>query len=542
MANATVTGLPIQRKAIKIGIRQLVVVLLVLGAVFRFSYLDHKVFWGDETSTLTRVAGYTFVEIGERFSDSYTTELAELERYQTLNPERDWRDVISGLQQEEPQLPPVYYLSLRLWAAQFGTSVTALRTFSALISLLAFPCMFWLCRELFDQTSPAWVATALIAVSPFHLVYAQEARSQSLWTITILLSSAALLRAVRVNKKHAWALYGFTLVLSFYTYLLSGLVAIGHGIYILTLEKFRPNQTVRRYLLTAVPSGLLTLPWILTAFGNRAELDGGTAWVKLPVPLISLVKVWLLNISRLFVDFDYDFTTRHGIFYLLILGTTVLVGYALYFLCRHTERRVWLFVVLLTSITVLTLALPDLLLGGRRSGIARYLIPSFLGLEIAVAYLLAEGTLVARRRLWSQQLRDLSLAMVLMLGIVSCTSYLQAPIWWNKSNGVPLAAVSETLTQSAQPVLISSGYPPLELFHLIQRTDFTLQSPDAPIPDDATGVFVMSRNFSDAFLYEVLKYHPDYTVASRSTWKGNIDPTYEYKTELWQLVKQTAAS
>lgn len=42
---------------------------------------------------------------------------------------------------------------------------------------------------------------ALIAVSPFHVLYAQEAREYSLWTVTILLSSAALLRAMRVKTK-----------------------------------------------------------------------------------------------------------------------------------------------------------------------------------------------------------------------------------------------------------------------------------------------------------------------------------------------------
>ncbi|MEG3987263.1 hypothetical protein QUA13_08875 [Microcoleus sp. S28C3] len=67
-----------------------------------------------------------------------------------------------------------------------------------------------------------------------------------------------------------------------------------------------------------------------------------------------------------------------------------IVGYAVYFLCSdETNKQVWLFVVMVRAVTALAVVLPDVILGGTRSTKARYLFPTYLGMQIAVAYLLA---------------------------------------------------------------------------------------------------------------------------------------------------------
>jgi len=70
----------------------------------------------------------------------------------------------------------------------FGSSVTVTRGLAALISLFVFPCIYWLCLKLFKS---GWMAMALVAVLPIHVVYAQEAREYSLWPAAILLSSVS---------------------------------------------------------------------------------------------------------------------------------------------------------------------------------------------------------------------------------------------------------------------------------------------------------------------------------------------------------------
>ncbi|MBD2692938.1 glycosyltransferase family 39 protein [Anabaena catenula] len=513
----------------------LCIALLIIGVFFRFANLDKKVYWGDETSTSSRIAGYTFQEIREKFSGSYSLGIEDIKQYQQLTSERTWVDVVKGLAAEEPQLPPVYFLSLRWWAQLFGTSVTAIRSFSALISLLAFPCIYWLCRELFESSTPAWTAVALIAISPFHLAYAQEARPQSLWIVTILLSSAALLRAIRVNTRWSWGIYTATLVLSLYTYMFSALVAIGHGIYVFLNGGFRFSKTVRAYLIAAVMGGLITVPWVIATVSSFTKLDQGTSWVKIKVPLGDLVRTWLLSVNRLFMDFNYNFTYRNSFFYFGITITTVLVGYAIYFLCRHTPKRTWSFILLLIIITALALVLPDLIGGGRRSGVARYLIPSFLGIQLAVAYLLASNLSLPAQKLWHRQLWNSLTLSLISVSIVSCFIFSQSRIWWNKYNSVPLPAIADVINQSPHPIFI--GSLPWEFIDLI-KTDIKMQSPQNPIPEEASDVFVMSRNYSDLILQNVLEQKPDYMVNKTKVWKDKVDPTYEFKIMLWNLVRK----
>ena len=87
----------------------------------------------------------------------------------------------------------------------------------------------------------AWLAVAIIAISPFQIVYAQEARPYSLFIMLILLSSAVLLRGMRLKTNNSWAIYAIRLVVGFYSYLLLGIVAIAQEIYVVILERFRFN-------------------------------------------------------------------------------------------------------------------------------------------------------------------------------------------------------------------------------------------------------------------------------------------------------------
>ncbi|HAZ43593.1 MAG TPA: hypothetical protein DCZ55_03710, partial [Cyanobacteria bacterium UBA11371] len=157
----------------------LTIVILVIGIFFRFLNLDLKVYWPDETFTSLRIAGYTEKEVVENIYQGQVIGLEDLQKYQRLNSEKGIGDTIKGLAIEEPQHTPFYYSMVRLWAQLFGDSVAIIRSLSAWISLLAFPCIYWLCIELFNSPVTGWVAIALLSISPFHVVYAPEARPYS---------------------------------------------------------------------------------------------------------------------------------------------------------------------------------------------------------------------------------------------------------------------------------------------------------------------------------------------------------------------------
>ncbi len=205
-----------------------ITITLVLGICFRLINIDRKVYWYDETITSLRIVSYTRGEFKELISNQGTISIAELQQYQDINPEKNTINLISSLARDNPEHLPIYFVLLRWWVKLFGNSVTVIRNFSAITSLLIFPCIYWLCRELFGKSLIGWVAISLTAISPILVLYAQEARAYSLFSVVVLLSNIALLQAMRINTKRTWQIYIASLIFALYTHLFSVLVAFSH--------------------------------------------------------------------------------------------------------------------------------------------------------------------------------------------------------------------------------------------------------------------------------------------------------------------------
>ncbi|GAB4379433.1 MAG: hypothetical protein Kow00121_33570 [Elainellaceae cyanobacterium] len=448
------------RKISITGLRILVVCLLTLAIVFRFSGLDRKIYWHDETFTSMRVSGYTEAEMVQEVSASELTTVEALQTYQQIKPESTVVDTVKSLVVEDPQHPPLYYTLASLWARGLDTSIATIRSLSALISLLVFLCAYWLCLELFGSARVAWVAMAVFAVAPIHLVYAQEARQYALFTVTVLASSAALLRAMRQQTLTSWVIYAIAIATSFYTFLLSALVAIGHGIYVLALEKLQFTKITRSYLLASLAAVLSFTPWIVVLAVQRDQADRVTGWTRNAITFTGLIREWVVNFSRIFIDWNYQSevsTTSKIAFYTFVLFLIAVVGYAFYFLWRNTSSRIWLFVFTLTGVTALTLAIPDLLTGGHRSTVNRYLIPSYIGIELAVAYLLASQLSQVANQRWKQRVWY-AVSLVLMTGgLFSCFVGSQANSWWIQAYNQGNLAIAPIIQQADRPLVVSDA-------------------------------------------------------------------------------------
>ena len=484
----------------------LAVFVLVLGVFFRFVNLDRKVYWADETYTSLRISGYTATEVVKQVFNGNLVSSKEIQKYQRTSPERNFSDTVKGLALEEPQHPPLYFLMARFWVQWFGNSVAVTRSLSALLSLLVFPCLYWLCIELFESSATGWMAVALLAVSPFHMLYAQEARQYSLWTGTILLASAALLRAIKRKTKLSWGIYAVSLSLGLYSFLLTGLVAISHGIYVLFIESFRLTKTVIAYVLASLLGYIIFVPWLVIVIANSNAVGNKTNWINNSVSKVVLLKEWLRSIRILFLDFNLSFSSLSLPVRLLDIFIFGIVIYSIYFLLRKTPKPIWLFILSLIGVTWLALALPDLIVGGQRSTITRYLIPSFLGLQLAVAHLLATGITSANllyRKIW----QFLSV-MLIVLGISSCIILSQAQTSWNKYQGSETAIeVAQTINQKRRPLVLSEaagGYGEGEpdanvgdIFSLSYLLDSKVQMLLVVEPN----VPQIPNGFSDVFLY-----------------------------------------
>lgn len=482
----------------------LVVILLVFGVFFRFVNLDQKLYWFDEVYTSLRIAGYTATEVVQEVFNGQEIGPQDLKKYQSVSIKRGLPDTVRSLVLEDPHQTPLYYLIARWWAQWFGDSVTSLRSLSALISLLAFPCIYWLCIELFNSSTVGKVAVALIAVSPFHVLYAQEARPYALWTVAILLSSAALLRALRIQTNLAWGAYAATVILGVYSHLFFLLVMVSYIIYIFVTKEARFGKNIVNYLFASLLGLVAFAPWLFVINSGVQQIQSFTEWITFQVSLSSLLNSWVRNIGLFFLDVQPVNSGKLQPVYLLIV---LLVVYALYFLYKKAQKQAW-FVVTLIIVTALALVIPDLLLGGVRSTVTRYLIPCCLGIQIAIAYLIADQIAHSPLTNGSQRVGKVLMMMLAVTGIVSCALISQRDIWWNKLyvdyRSPQTAAI---VNNNTRPLLISESHSSetltignlLSLSHLLD-SDVRLQlvvKPNLPrIPSSFDEVFLLDPSDS----------------------------------------------
>ncbi len=453
-------------------VRLLSMALLVLAVCFRFSHLDRKVYWHDEAYTSMVITARPGRYLSEGLFQNKVVKPADLLAYQQFVPTLSLTDMLVRKGVEDAQHPPLYYLLLRFWAELWGTSPTSTRGFTALLSLLMFPAVYWFCLELFASSLIAWVAIALFAVSPFQLVHAQEARQYGLWAVLSLASSALLLRALRSSSWRNWVLYGVSMVLAFYTALFAVWLAVGHFFYTLVVDEgnqlfklpFRLGTRTVLYGVTLFVVMLLFTPWAYFIVTSGGLLGGTTSWIAVPLPLLVSVQSTIFNFSRSFVDFNFEFSD--AIAYGLAIPILVLQCYAMFVLCRRTPRRIWWFMLTFIGSTALAFGLPDLLSGGQRFTVTRYIIPCFMGLQLAVAYLLATALTALQR--WKVQFAMLVFSFLICLGIASCSVYVQSNTWWNKVLNSNYHQVAAIVNGSDRPLIItdSFGYNPASMISL----------------------------------------------------------------------------
>ncbi|NEQ79144.1 MAG: hypothetical protein F6K26_02495 [Moorea sp. SIO2I5] len=518
--------------------KYLILIILLLGIVFRLVNIDKKVYWIDEAYTSLRISGYTKAEIIQEI-DGRQINVKDLQQYQRPNDNKDVGDTIQGLALYEPQHSPLYFVMAHFWAKLFGYSVTVMRSLPALISLLTLPCIYWLCLELFESPLTGWIAIALLCVSPFHVLYAQEARQYSLWTVTTLVSSIALLRAMRLSTMMSWVIYAITVSLNLYSYLLSGLVFIGHGIYVICIEKFRFSKQVVRYGLASLFGIIAFLPWLILVIENGIELGD---WADKETPLGKLITRWLINLSSVFFDIqigynnplfdvrsgrDLKFNYDHLLIYLDII-ILIIVGYSIYFLCRNSQQRVWLFILTMIAVVGMFPIGQDLILGGQRSSMARYFIPCYLGIQLAVAYLLAKkinplnGKTIKQQQLWR-----LVAITVISGGVLSCAISSQAETWWHKYSNYYTPEEAHIINEANRPLVISSDIMRLVSLSYLLEPNVTLQLIKTK---DSPKVF---SSFSDVFLY---RPSPKLRQKFEEESPYEVKPAHKRK-HLWKLVQ-----
>jgi uncharacterized membrane protein len=445
-----------------------IIITLVLGIFFRFVNLDGKFYnGGDEPYTSWRISGHSLhkpLEINSSLGGNLFS-VEDLLRYQYPDPETNLWNTVTA----EVTHPPLYFLMTRIWVEWFGNSIAVTRSFSAFISLLTFPLIYWLCKELFDFALVGWMGIALVAVSPFHVVYSQHARMYSLWTVITVLCSVYLLRAIRLKTKLSWGFYSATLILGIYSHFFLALTAIGHGIYVFVNEGFRFTKTVIAYVVASFIALLAFLPWLWFIYTNSSNFEKSVSWSTVSMPLSSLIQSWIYHVTYGFIDFFYVFSLYPDLPFnwkfgrIIVPLILILVIFSIYFLFRNTPKRIWLFVFTLIGVTATAVIFRDLMSGGYISTKARYFVPCYIGIQLAVAYLLAKKITSINNQ--EQKLWKIITVMLISGGVLSCAIRFPAETWWNKgSSSYDEYQAVKIINQANNPLLITTT-PPLGISH-----------------------------------------------------------------------------
>ena len=161
---------------------QVLIGLTIAGLLLRFYNLGGNSLWLDEASTLT-FARQTLAGI--------------------------WESTAGG-----EFNPPLFYW-LEHGMLLFGESEFVLRLLPALLGVLTIPVVYLVGKEFRDR-DVGLIAAALLAFSPFHIFYSQEARAYAPMLFFFSLALLFYVRASRSDETRSWVFFGLFSAVAFW--------------------------------------------------------------------------------------------------------------------------------------------------------------------------------------------------------------------------------------------------------------------------------------------------------------------------------------
>lgn len=165
----------------------------------------------------------------------------------------------------------LYYGVLKVWELA-GDSEAVTRMLSVAAGTLAALSLVELGTRLFDRRV-GLLAGGLLAVHPLVVSWMQQVRGYTLATLTAIIATTALVRALERRSWAAWSIYVAAAAVAAYAHLYGGLVIVAHGLAILLARR----DAVDRRLVAAFASlGVAAVP-ALWFVGNGDV--GQVSWI-----------------------------------------------------------------------------------------------------------------------------------------------------------------------------------------------------------------------------------------------------------------------
>ena len=179
----------------------LLLLWLLLGLTVRFGNLDLKPASSIEIATIGYSLGHGFAAIPLDKVVAVETLLAPLR----FDPTIGYAEVFERLTAESTH-PPLYFWLTHWWLDLWlkGGELASLwmaRSLSAIFGALAIPASFGLGWVAFRSRLTAHLAAVLMAISPYGVYLAQEARHYTLTVLWVIASVTCLVRAVQLIEQ-----------------------------------------------------------------------------------------------------------------------------------------------------------------------------------------------------------------------------------------------------------------------------------------------------------------------------------------------------
>ncbi len=275
---------PLSRRALA-----LLVLLLLLAYALRLFRLDFQSIWWDEGISL-------------HLATSSLSEIA--------------RDRLDNIH------PPLYFLVLKGWLGLTGVTAFTGRYLSVLAAMVQVPLVFAFTRYLMARIqrgsgktrghSPgltlepvAWIAAALMVISPLSIIYGQEIRVYALLPlvfIALLWLGERMITGDRLDTR-SLVLLGLVEWVGLHLHYIAVFGIAYIGIWGFIHFARRRSSQLWRWIGLQVVVVLAGLPWFLAVLGNwqavQAEASAGTfATDPVPLPFL-LAQVWAFQLTGL---------------------------------------------------------------------------------------------------------------------------------------------------------------------------------------------------------------------------------------------------
>lgn len=229
--------------------------------------------------------------------------------------------------------PPLYYLILRLYHYIFGSSLFSLRLLSIIFGLLTIYAGYLFVKKAFKNENWALAAALALALNPFQIQYALEARMYTLGTFLALLSSYFLVKALETGNKKDWIWYSILVAANLYThyYLIFTVAAQGlYLIYVLIKDHWRQTKAAASSIVLAF---ILYLPWVPTLLKQISRVEE-SYWIP-------QMDRWSISNTIWKIIFGGESPSHM----LVIIATLIALALLVYFVRLTKQREKWLVVL-----------------------------------------------------------------------------------------------------------------------------------------------------------------------------------------------------